>query len=50
MDEETKLWLDRLFGELDTEGADRLMKLDEFCPPDTTTFQRLASVFENPIV
>ena len=48
MNEERKLWLDRLFGETDKEGVDRLMELDEFCAPDNTTFQRLAEVFETP--
>ena len=50
MDEGMKLWLDRLFGETDKEGVDRLMELDEFCPSDDSTFQRLAEVFENPAV
>jgi hypothetical protein len=50
MDPEMNLWLDRLFGETDKDGVDRLMELDEFCPPDNTTFQRLADVFENPAV
>lgn len=44
-----KLWCDRLFGETDKDGADRLMELDEFCGPDPTTFRRLAEVFEQPI-
>jgi hypothetical protein len=50
MDEEMKLWLDRLFGETDRDGVDRLMELDEFCPPSPTTFQRLAEVFAQPAV
>ena len=50
MDAEMQAWLDRLFGETDKYGVDRLMELDEFCPPDNITFQRLAEVFENPAV
>jgi hypothetical protein len=50
MDAEMQAWLDRLFGETDKDGVDRLMELDEFCPPDNITFQRLAEVFENPAV
>jgi hypothetical protein len=50
MDEEMRAWLDRLFGETDKDGVDRLVELDEFCPPDDTTFQRLAEVFESPVV
>jgi hypothetical protein len=47
MDLGMQAWLDRLFGETDKEGTDRLMEFDEFCPADDTTFARLAEVFEN---
>ncbi|HVP00601.1 MAG TPA: hypothetical protein VMT15_21170 [Bryobacteraceae bacterium] len=50
MDEAVQVWLDRLFGETEANGVDRLVELDEFCPPDRSTFARLAQVFESPAV
>ncbi len=43
-----KEWMDRLFRGPTTPDVDRLMELDEFCGPDTATFERLATVFEHP--
>jgi len=48
MDPEMQAWLDRLFGETDRDGVDKLADFEEFCRADEATFRLLAEVCENP--
>jgi hypothetical protein len=51
MDEEMRVWLDRLFGDRDVESVDESIEFDdEVYPANPTTFERLAQVFESPAV